>query len=453
MKKIIASFLTICICTGLMTGCSVGVSAESLLKNGDKTISSAKSISSEMDLSIDASISFSGLSMDMGINGNIDTESHMETESSHSIGELEVEFFGQSQKQSIENYTVKDNNKYVSYTSDEDGNWTYKKLDESEYDITSTNMYKNALENIDSFNLLKEKEEFNNKDCYVVSGTIAGDFLDDVLGETEYSEFTSGDLNFDDFKFTTKMYFDENKIPVGLSVYTDEAIKITEEETDISFDTFDIVIIYTGFDNVNEIKVPDNVLDKAVEFDEEDFTVEMDPETMENSDSDDYSSEEYIDYIDGMEGLILNGKELSLPCNVKDIVFDNLHLNEDYIGYVLNPGDSTSAFIESDDVYISIMVYNDKDKVAPVEECKVYGITFYADDIGDIEFSSKLGFDMNSTNSDLESVLGTPTYTFDGEYLTNYTWETEDYTYSIDVDFDSETGSIYSISIQNYYMY
>ena len=60
---------------------------------------------------------------------------------------------------------------------------------------------------------------------------------------------------------------------------------------------------------------------------------------------------------------------------------------------------------------------------------------------------------MNSTNSDLESVLGTPTYTFDGEYLTNYTWETEDYTYSIDVDFDSETGSIYSISIQNYYMY
>lgn len=470
MKKIIALLLTVCMFGTVLTGCSEKVTVEGLLEKANTQVTEAKSVDSTLDLDLELGVDYSGMTMSMGISGDLDIQAHKESDSAYMNGELELNVLGMTQAVNVESYAVKDGDKYISYSSNEEGVWTYEEVEEPQGLTEQLNVFNYASQNIEAFKLLEETATFNEKECYVVEGTLKGDQLKDILSSVNTEDMLGSDAELDlsEMYLNLTCYFEkETQAPVGIELEIPEEFKVpTEgEEGSLSIKTLAISVVYNSFDKVEEIKVPQEVKDAATE-DAGDEDIMDDPEIIipENpvdteapvdDEEDDFIEGDPIADYTGLDKVVINDKTYTFPFKMQELLDMGLVLDEEYQGYIVNK-DNTEVISVTDasgDLYLSVFAYNPTSEALAIEQCDVYGLSFYADDISNLKVSVPRGFDFTATYESVVALLGQPTSQFNGDYLTTCTWETEDMQYSVDVDFDNETNSIYSISLKNYYMY
>ncbi len=264
------------------------ITKDSLIQKAADTFASLKSVDADIDMDMDVKISATGFSMEMKNDAQMEAESCNDG-SSHIKGHMNMSAIGMEKDADVEMYTVKEGDEFIQYYKiTESGNedvWTYSKSDNQalasveELDESKVNEAVQKLNGVFSdMKLHKDTVNFNNVNCYLMEGTVEGEKIAQFMTETVPDIDQTALDSYKMMDFDTSFYFKANdETPYAVVIDMKDAVKnivaaqLDQTEglnMDISAEEMKATVIFNSFNNVKEIKVPEEVKKKAVETSE-----------------------------------------------------------------------------------------------------------------------------------------------------------------------------------------
>lgn len=251
----------------MLSGCgSKKVTAESLVKEVNENSEKVKSFSGDLDMQMSINMSQDGyaMDMDMGMEGTFEATTNPEI--FHMATKLKMDLLGVSMDMDV--YSQKDGDKVNTYVGMA-GNWTKTEEDASKLSQGNLDEMYSVVDGAD-MTLAEKTEEYNGKEVYVLTGTVTGDKLQEVMGAM--GNVTS-DMDLDisgmEANMTLKVYKD-TKLPATVTIeMKDNGDGIDADGVTIKFNTMVMTMNYTEFDTVDSITIPEEAL-KADTIDADD---------------------------------------------------------------------------------------------------------------------------------------------------------------------------------------
>lgn len=245
-------------------GVSAPENAQDLITKSQEEIQKKKSYTA--DYTMDMKLSFAGQEMSTKANGNIKqiTENMLtEMDMTMSLGAASQEVQPEQMKMKMFTELNPENKEQlITYTNFQD-NWTKETvaLTDAKGNTMEESMSKLLEENKDSFTLQEETTEINGKEVYSVTGTLPPEAVNSLTANTPVAD-QQFQFN-EDMTVDTQYYFDkETLLPVQAVVNVPNMkMEINLGIEGIEPQTLDMVMNmvmnYTGFDNVDSIVIPD----------------------------------------------------------------------------------------------------------------------------------------------------------------------------------------------------
>lgn len=256
-----ALFLLCFFCLPLLTGCSGKMTPKKLMKAMEKNLAKTTSVTTtlEMDIKLEKLLHATSISMDMQMENTADPKA------GHAKGSAEVNFSGTKLGSEIEIYQVTENNEHVTYSS------MYNEWSREVSGGTGSGSFDGSLfhaedASLDNFRVAREPVEISGQACYEMYGTITGTEFLQFMGLYMIEAF--GLVEIPDESAVLEM-----QIPITIDVYKEELLpaRIKVDMTDVmnemyekydmrtDVNDFTIKLGYTGFNEVEEIQVPEEV--------------------------------------------------------------------------------------------------------------------------------------------------------------------------------------------------
>lgn len=262
------------------------VTKDSLIEKAADVFASSKSVDADLDMDMDVKLSGSGFSMDIKYDAKMDVEVCKDG-TSHLNGHVKMSALGMNADSEVEMYTVKEGNELIQYymksqSGQEAGSWmhtksgdyalgTAEKLDVSEI----LEAFSEMQDMFSDLKLQKDTVDYNNVNCYLMDGTIKGEKLAEFISEYGSDIDQTSIEAYKKMDFKASFYFKaKDETPYAVVVDMKDAIeKIVADELgqtegvdmDVSAEEMKVSLMFNSFDNVKEIKVPEEVKQKAVE--------------------------------------------------------------------------------------------------------------------------------------------------------------------------------------------
>ena len=244
------------------------LTAESLIRQVQEKTDAMQSMETHADILIDMSgealSSIGGsLSMDM----DLDMQSTSDPIASYVKGTLTALIMNTD----IESYTVLgEKDELLTYVGNQ-GQWTLQRVP---FDQSAAESLDNSavelLKNIDSITLAEETVNVDGIEAYLLSGTITGEDVTELMGAAGsiVGDYTGGS-QIDLSGLSVDIEYAVSKDDI-LPLYTDLTFHGTEGLTgteEVQITGMTMKMTYTGYDTVDSITVPQEVIDKAQEID------------------------------------------------------------------------------------------------------------------------------------------------------------------------------------------
>ena len=243
------------------------LTAESLIRQVQEKTDAMQSMETHADILIDMSgealSSIGGsLSMDM----DLDMQSTSDPVASYVKGTLTALIMNTD----IESYTVLgEKDELLTYVGNQ-GQWTLQRIPFNQSAAESIdNTADEILQNIDSITLAEETTSVDGEEAYILSGTITGEDVTELMGAAGsiVGDYTGGsqiDLSglSVDIEYAVSA---ERMLPLytNLVFHGTEGLTGTEE---VQITGMTMKMTNTGFDTVDSITVPQEVIDQAQEI-------------------------------------------------------------------------------------------------------------------------------------------------------------------------------------------
>ncbi|MCD8321731.1 MAG: hypothetical protein LUC89_02450 [Oscillospiraceae bacterium] len=246
------------------------LTADSLLAAMQENMENASSMTMDMSFTMDMTIDGERVvtAMDYAYQVTSDPEAAYVS----AIVTYEADFEEESMATTTETYVVLEDGVYVTY-SGVDGDW-YKMEIELDADLMESYT---MLDMTTGCTLAGETQKVNDTECFVLTCQIQGDDLQTLMDEMGLSNLT-GDMDYSALTVEETIWLDqETLLPVqatidfgdSLTAMMEASIGLTGEDgVEFSMEPCVITASYTGFNNVDEITVPEEVVESAVSFDE-----------------------------------------------------------------------------------------------------------------------------------------------------------------------------------------
>lgn len=442
-KKLVGLMLVMTMVFTSLTGCSFGVTAESLIDNALKDV---ENMECEMNMSIQMEVSVSGMSVEMGMKVSADMETSKEV--AHTTTTVSMDMLGMEMEEEVENYAVVDGDTVITYTYDSNyDKWYYEESDYDEDDEQEL-----------SSDMFKDIEMEKTDDGYVVTGLVED--VEEVLGDA--SDATTEALidGLKDVDVIATFNFNKDKEIEALSIVfdvdEDEEYEI-EDLGSVSISEMEISIEYKSLD-ADEVELPKDVKNNAVEASELTSDSYGDYEDVYAVDED----TEELAPIGGIEGtnpptvdnvsFVINGTELKLGEFTLEDVKSLGYAVDDFNDtegeeYYINAGDYQDISLYDDNI-CSCYIYfkNNTDGALDILECDIAGFDF--DQSYEMQYEggvhcdfSILGINAGTSYGDAEAILGTPDdYTAYGTEMVYYYYFDNNYDAQLVLYFDAEYG-------------
>lgn len=360
-KGFITTILATVMMLGSLTGCGAErVTAESLLSNAfglEEVASLDANVVFDLDMDVDASSlmdSDSDTDTTMNLAVNLDCDVQSTKDVAHTDGKATVAVFGTKTKVDIESYTDIKNETAYTYNKDSDS-WVKSDLDSSSFGFNNLSDKLSA----DLFDNLTLAERKSKDDDYVVTGTIAYKNIKDFVGEEleNLSESTgTDDLDLDKLSFDVTMNFDKDSKLVKSMTYSVDTKAFDSD--DYTINKFEITTTINSLNKNNDLSIPKDVEENAVEKDssfggvendlDADFGVDTSDETTSEttsestSDSDKTLAQMYLEkdyvYQDDLEGVLVNYypniKNLDSGAMTSLLTFFNNYTADEFANYL-----------------------------------------------------------------------------------------------------------------------
>lgn len=266
-------------------GCGKKMTAEDLIAEVSKNTEDKKSVEANLKMDFAGKISMkqsgvtAGVDMAMGV--DMDLEALMDKEnpenaSTYMKGTMDMEVLGANMSIEMENYTIVEDGKAVTYTGAQDM-WTREEqdLDEGVQNEMLGMDLESLVKDGTKVELADQTEKIGDKECYKLTIGVSGDVLNEMMdmssGLMAGAAVDTDEFNFSDSTLDYVMYVDKSeKLPVKITVdaksMMDSIMKALEESgASAEIEKFDVVVEVKDYDTVDEIKVPDDVKEQAVD--------------------------------------------------------------------------------------------------------------------------------------------------------------------------------------------
>lgn len=240
--------------------------AQSVAANLEKVESLSINMAMDFEAEITDGTGMTDTAATMGMTMDLDIESTAEPEAAYLSGTMGMSVSGQRNEQEIESYLVEENGETVSYTVSGESCVRQVSDDDSSDAFFQRNMYDYIASGDAEAQLEREMASIDNRPAYVLRTKLEGDLLKDVMGLTVSGIFAQGEESgMDDIEADVTIYiYEDTKLParveiggMGIGRFLEESVNGTGANMDVS--RFDIMMEYTGYDNVDEIEVPADI--------------------------------------------------------------------------------------------------------------------------------------------------------------------------------------------------
>ena len=271
MRKSIALLCAMLMVLGLLAGCGAAeqVTAPSLVEEAQKYTDDADSMKTKMVLNMamsGESLQSIGGSVEIGM--DMDMDSVKEPMANHMTGKVNA----MGMDMDYEAYTVLEDKELCVY-SKMLGSWTVQKtpVDEEALENLKKNSTSQIFSKEENFTLQDETEDVNGTEAYIITGTIEGDEIKDLMASFSSAMPSMGmDLSNADYSGVSVdvkyAIAKEERKPV----YVDMTFKgmesmMGESAAGVTIDNFTIRMDYLEFNTVDKIEIPQEVIDNAKE--------------------------------------------------------------------------------------------------------------------------------------------------------------------------------------------
>ena len=271
-KKLVALGMTAAMTAGLIAGCGKKATPESLLTDMAKNLAEVESLMANIGVGMEMTDGTDTMGLEM----KMDLETILKTEDTHAKGEMNIEMMGSKIGTEIELYSVKEDDKYVTYMKAAD-QWTKEETDveDSDSEDASTGDFEKIAEDIaksaDAFTLSEEKTEVDGKKCFELKGKIDGSEVSDLMEDEMMGDLSSAGMDseaLDEVTIPCTMeIYEEDLLPAKISFDMKSAMADMAEESGLEINEFYMDVTYVEFDSVDEIKVPKNVIEAVEDSD------------------------------------------------------------------------------------------------------------------------------------------------------------------------------------------
>lgn len=268
MKKRFLGMVTAGILTAVMlAGCGAStskVTAESLLQEVKSKCDAMKSLETHTTAEITLGSEALGGTMDLTMDMTMQTT----TEPVANYLKENISIPGLGTAMDMENYTVVQDDQILSYAGIA-GQWMVSKM---AYDKDSVERINAAAEDLlkskDSLKLADETEDVNGTEAYIITGSISGADVKNLLSSMESTlgnltgntDMDLGDISVDFTYAISKA----DKNPLYMEM-TFNGMTAGEGDEQVTFNKFNMKMEYTNFDTVDAITVPQDVVDSAID--------------------------------------------------------------------------------------------------------------------------------------------------------------------------------------------
>ena len=271
MRKSIAMLCALIMALGLLAGCGAAeeVTAPSLVEDAQKYTDDAASMKTHMLLKMAMSgDSLQSVGGSVEMNMDMDMDTVKEPMTNHMTGKLNA----MGMDMDYEAYTVLEDKELCVY-SKMLGSWTVQKtpVDEEAMETLKKSSTSQIFSKEDKFTLQEKTEDVDGTEAYIITGTIEGDDIKDLMASFN-SAMPSMGMDMDkadysgvsvDVKYAIAK---EERKPV----YIDMTFKgmesmLGESAAGVTIDNFTIHMDYLEFNTVDKIEIPQEVIDNAKE--------------------------------------------------------------------------------------------------------------------------------------------------------------------------------------------
>ena len=328
-NKLVTLGMAAMMTAALMSGCGKKATPENLLKDMAKNMKDTESVvaNMKMDMEMGDDTTTIGIQMDM------DIDMDLKSGESHAKGAVDMKMMGTNVGTEIEMYTVKEKDQYIVYTMAND-QWQKEEMDDSAADMAGelSDLTGSMGGHAKSFEMSKEKVEVNGEKCFEMKGEIKGS---DIVGmmESGMADSLGSEIDEDVIKDLelpcTIAVYEDDILPAKISFDMQDIMEKAMEEEGVDVSACSIEVTYHEYDSVGEIKVPNDVIEKAggeVSDDKED---KEDKDDDKKADKPAEQSKELGAKWDSYT-VQINDKVLKLPCSLADLEATGLKLDREY---------------------------------------------------------------------------------------------------------------------------
>lgn len=455
-KRVAAAGIAVVMTASMVSGCGTKATPENLFNDMSKNMKDVESVLCNMNM--EASLTDGTDSMEMSM--KLEVEATQKPEAAHLKGNVSIGVSGTDMSTEVEGYSVKEDDKYVSYSMVEN-EWSKTEMDESEVDVLNDSMFDGLKDAADDFELSKDLTEVEGEECFELTGDIKGDTLTSLMDEEMMSSFGLDVLADEDvmadvtIPCTVEVYKD-SILPARLNIDMKEVMESILEESgeDVEVSDYFIEMIYAEYDSVDEITVPDEAKE-AVSDSDAGKDVKEDNKDTEKKASAAKQSEELGESWDSYT-VQINDTVLTLPCEFADIEAAGLTLNSSYTpeNYVVNADEYELAyFMDANGNEIMVDVINTSGEAKELKDCLIGGISVddYGVENGGMTVIFPGGIQIGSTKEDVTAAYGSCEDVYEGDYMHMYNWYAADsYFNGCEIDFDAETGLVMSMYLDRH---
>lgn len=431
-----------------VSACGSSSSAKDIVAKGIEKLEKVKSSTNDVSFVMDMTLKEGSEKATMSMEMKLTKKQMVETKESHNVGEISVDFDGDSQETEVEMYVEKDGKEYNRYTRSDDADWEVEN-DSEVNDSDRAGIYK-AIEK--AKNLEKKGEgKVKKEKTDIVEATINGKYVNDVLGDllkTNDGDLTSlfgGEIEYDDIEMDIQAeFYQDSGLPAKVSIDMSKTLEKTLNKTvkdaygskaGVEINEYTISMTSYGYDELKkkDIEVPEDAKE----------------ETTSGKIKDGVE-----DATGPWESFVVNydGKEIKLPISYEEIKAMGIQIDSSSEERkVIEPKSSEYSVtaIGNDGEKLYLEFYNDSDVDKPITECLVVGVIAGGYDVE----TSKLIFPgdvkIGMSEEDLNKVYKEYTSVYEGSTLHIYTYEGESYRKSVEITIDVDSKKVSEIDMRN----
>ena len=212
----------------VLTGCESKMTAEKLVQEVITASQEKEVTAATTEMEFDVNMIAEGVSMDMNMQMVVDSQFSNDPYLSYTDTETIMTVAGQKTTMDAEVYTSIEDGMLKTYTyTDETGSWTAEETEFSDEDLDKLRSNPANLSDFEnaSFTLEEETQTVDNQEVYVLSCTLTGDMINNVmeqLGTLESMLGTDADIDFSSLSLPITYYISTTTfLPVQVEMSID----------------------------------------------------------------------------------------------------------------------------------------------------------------------------------------------------------------------------------------